>query len=350
MLKKHILLPLILVGFALGITSCKKKRFEDQTAPTEIVYAVGRDGYVATYWKNGVATQLGTTAGSSDANALVLNGNDVYISGYQIGTNGKYVARYWKNGVGTDLTDGTKDAMANDIVIVGTDIFIAGQETNGQTANWKAKYWKNGVPVTLSSEAENAVANGIAVVGQDVYVIGTRREPSWLTGVTCYWKNGQVIDLADRSTAPSYQAIVQSEGQVHMGWSTAYNNLGQSQSFYSKNMDVPIMINDGTSDATMHGITISGSDTYLAGWGIHNNAIVAKYWKNGNQVLLSDGSKSAFALAIAVYGNDVYVAGDRENPQSGKASIATYWKNGTAISLSNGNSDALVRDIAVSKN
>lgn len=135
-----------------------------------------------------------------------------------------------------------------------------------------------------------------------------------------------------------------------MGWSASYNNRGQSQSSYSKNLEAPTLISDGTADATVHGMAVSNSDTYLAGWGVHDNAIVAKYWKNGNQVLISDGSKSAFALAIYIYGGDIYVAGYRENPQAGRASLATYWKNGNPTSLSSGGSDALVRDIAVTKN
>jgi hypothetical protein len=52
---------------------------------------------------------------------------------------------------------------------------------------------------------------------------------------------------------------------------------------------------------------------------------VAKYWINGQEVILSDGTKYATANSIFVTGNDVYVSGRDGGP--------AYWKNNTEISL-----------------
>ncbi|MCX2473450.1 hypothetical protein OQZ33_03810 [Pedobacter sp. MC2016-05] len=135
---QYALLFLILITL---FTSCKKRSREDlpDSAPFDI-YAAGREGYVAKYWKNGNAITLGRGSGSSDANAMVVSGSDVHIAGYEINAAGKYVSKYWKNGTAISLTDGTRDAYANDIFIQGNDVYIAGQEiANGRTT-YQAKY------------------------------------------------------------------------------------------------------------------------------------------------------------------------------------------------------------------
>ena len=64
------------------------------------------------------------------------------------------------------------------------------------------------------------------------------------------------------------------------------------------------------------------------------NIAVAKYWKNGDPVILTDGASIAYANAIDVVGQDVYVAGT-ENNSAGYA-VAKYWKNGVPIALTDG--------------
>mgnify|MGYP006214036029 FL=1 len=103
---------LFLITFSIALPACKKKTIDEPTPPDPFdIYAAGREGYVAKYWKNGKAVNLGRAGVSSDANAMVIAGNDVHIAGYEVNASGKYVAKYWKNGVSTPLTDGSRDAF-----------------------------------------------------------------------------------------------------------------------------------------------------------------------------------------------------------------------------------------------
>ena len=179
------------------------------------VYVVGRNGYNAKLWKNGVLTYLESSSFTADPKAITVVGQDVYIAGYDYGNsqivmwkngirsvvsnggpstydgmgigvsgNDVYIcgnidvhAYVWKNGVRTSLSD-SSSSFASGLFVAGTDVYVAGRE------NGKAVYWKNGVKTALSSSQES-YANAIAVSGTDVYVVGN--EP-WSTAV--YWKNG----------------------------------------------------------------------------------------------------------------------------------------------------------------
>src|SRR5438552_11495612 len=72
---------------------------------------------------------------------------------------------------------------------------------------------------------------------------------------------------------------------------------------------------------------------YVAGFEYNGTHTVAKYWKNGNPVRLTDGSKDAEILSIFVSGNDVYASGYESN---GSFEVAKYWKNGIPVTLTNG--------------
>lgn len=263
-MKHHLRKALmLLITLAIVFPACKK-RTTDETAPPEPsafdIYAAGREGYVAKYWKNGKVVNLGSGTGSSDANAMAISGNDVHIAGFEINASGKYVAKYWKNGVSTSLTDGSRDAFANDIFIQGTDVYIAGQEIAPGKSTYQAKYWKNGTPVVLTDGTQQAIATGIALIGNDVYVTGERRNLEWLNPITVYWKNGQLFDLADRTTTAGDQAIAVSGNDLYLLWSETYNSSGQSQTRYSKNLGSPVLINDGTADVRGNSIFVNGGD------------------------------------------------------------------------------------------
>ena len=349
-MKHHLRTALILlITLTIAFPACKKRTTDEPVAPPESsafdIYAAGREGYVAKYWKNGKEVNLGNGTTSSDASAMAIAGNDVFIAGFEINASGKYVAKYWKNGVSSALTDGSRDAFANDIFIQGNDVYIAGQEIAPGKSTYQAKYWKNGTPVVLTDGTQQAIATGIALIGNDVYVTGERRNLDWLNPITVYWKNGVLFDLADRTTTAGDQAITVSGNDLYLLWSETYNSSGQSQTRYSKNLGSPVLISDGTADVRGNSIFVNRADVYIGGSGTANgsNAIVAKYWKNGSPVILSNGPESAFGLSIALSGTDVFVGGYRD----GGSGIAQYWKNGTVVPLTDGSRAALVHKIVV---
>jgi hypothetical protein len=81
------------------------------------------------------------------------------------------------------------------------------------------------------------------------------------------------------------------------------------------------ILSTGLSGA--NGITIAGTDVYIAG--VDNGNAV--YWKNGTEVKLEAGA----ANAITVSGTDVYVTGYAYSSSS--ITTAAFWKNGARTSL-----------------
>jgi hypothetical protein len=74
------------------------------------------------------------------ASSIAIVGNDIYISGFIV-ENGKQVACYWKNGIKTNLVSTATFSNATGITIHGNDIYML--ESQGLT------YWKNGTLVQL---------------------------------------------------------------------------------------------------------------------------------------------------------------------------------------------------------
>jgi hypothetical protein len=122
------------------------------------------------------------------ANSIYVSGSDVHVAGvvYTPGSLSQGTATYWKNGVATDLAP-DQIASVRHMTVVGNDVYIAGT-INGTNQLPRATYWKNGVAEIL--ETSFSIANSVAVFENDVYVAGNRKRDTAL-----YWKNGKPIIL-----------------------------------------------------------------------------------------------------------------------------------------------------------
>ena len=101
---------------AISLSACKKTDplANSNTGPVN-VYLAGWRSYppnneVATYWKNGVLTDLTDGSRYITATSIAVTGTDVYIGGNQF-INNHFIALYWKNGVMETLTDTSKDSF-----------------------------------------------------------------------------------------------------------------------------------------------------------------------------------------------------------------------------------------------
>jgi hypothetical protein len=108
------------------------------------VYIAGTHNDNPVYWKNGIETVLSNQTTSS-ATGIALAGSDLYVTG-SLGAS----AVYWKNGVQTTLaTSDLGVASANAIFVDGSDVYIAGY-VDAQSG-YSAIYWKNNVRVTVKT-------------------------------------------------------------------------------------------------------------------------------------------------------------------------------------------------------
>ena len=155
---------------------------------------------IGTYWKNGVATSLGP---NTVCTSIVVKGTDVYVAGYStppptnnntgfdILTTNNRVGTYWKNGIATTLGSNTS---CTSITVIGSDVYITGSINNS------AAFWKNGIITKLAGGHPDSWANAIAVNGSDTYIIGTTGLNNGLP-IAAYWRNGVITELT--SVSPS---------------------------------------------------------------------------------------------------------------------------------------------------
>lgn len=328
---KHLVNFILLSS--LLFTACKKggdsvnenKPPQQDTIPkyvqTADVYVAGRtyDSVTytrqAAYWKNGVAVILTHGTENANANAIAVDGNDVYTAGYTTDANGAYIATYWKNNVQVNLTTNATNASAGHIVVKGNDVYIEGFiETS-------AVYWKNGQQVTLSllPNRTGGSSGGIAIEGSDIYLSGYQ---SGFKTSAVYWKNNVPTELPNN--IPSYAGnIVVQNGNVYVPISYIEPYSDKTVINYYKN-NTPVSLADGTLAINAMDIAVQGTDVYLA----CNTAKGPGYFKNNKLSLISVSDSEI--LDIAVSGNDVYTAGQSTYQNR---SVPTFWKNNTPVYL-----------------
>jgi len=182
---------------------------------TDVYFLGSADGQALNTWKNGVISTLTTTTSASGAgvadgnNAMfVSSSGDVYVAGFQNLTGNPWYekATFWKNGVPTDLTNGATNAKATAIFVSGADVYVAGfEEVKSGIAiiNKAPRLWKNGASVPLTTPADNLFngVNALLVAGTDVYVGGV------YNGAGAVWKNGTMINTASYAVAEQVTSL-----------------------------------------------------------------------------------------------------------------------------------------------
>ena len=274
-LKNYIPLAAI---FLFCMAACKKSGVtnnDPKTSKDTDVYISGFSSKGGTYWKNGTPIYLPGSFGDNNA-SIAVNGSDVYVVGFSLsnGTIGTYIATIWKNGIATKLNEGADyseidNIKLGNIVVNGTDVYTVGFENGsgigGQSDRYVAMYWKNNVPVQLTDGSADAYAYAIAVNGNDVYVVGS------MNGNAVYWKNGTPVNLTNGtygtysiSSIAVANAILINGSDVYIAGNSIAAN-GNTVATYWKN-GVAVNLTDGSTNSAIMAIAVNNSDVYVAGY------------------------------------------------------------------------------------
>jgi hypothetical protein len=248
-------------GVPVELTSGTNRTFANS------IFVSGTDVYVAggeqeahttaKYWKNGVPVTLSDLGEGSLANSIFISGQDVYVGGWVAKTAQldpthfalNEIASYWKNGVLTQLADQRFTSLANSIFVSHSDIYVAGFACQDNEPNCGvAGYWKNGALVQLANGTA-AGANSIFVSGADVYVAGNQNND-----FAEAWRNTESVQLTGSTARSAANQVVVSGGDVYIG-GAIQNDAGEAVATYWKN-GVPVSITDGTHPAAAFALTV----------------------------------------------------------------------------------------------
>lgn len=164
------------------------------------------EGQYPIIWKNDVPMQLPGVFSVQNYLDLMFDHNDLYLLVDASTTTNTQVAGYEKNGILVKVRDTTSSSDATAMAINGNDVYLCGNAVINSTVS--AVYWKNGIMVQLATQGQGA-ANAITVSGNDVYVAGTNN------GATI-WKNGQII-FHDTGTLSVASSIVVDGTDIYAG-------------------------------------------------------------------------------------------------------------------------------------
>ena len=229
------------------------------------VYVVGDNNKErATIWKNGNATVLKTPTdnkswASSFATGIVIDGNDVYVSGnYMWSNNDWYRACYWKNGQFQALS---KDGEANAIAVKdGVPITVGHYYQNGK----KAVKWTGTTKKILHSQGEGE-AFDVVVEFNTTHITGNASNDNDKTNwFAAYWKDDNPTVFLPRgkhfknltgkdANGGNGDGITTDNGVVYIGGNTKYSNMssystrGWWPAYWSGTVLVePTLLSDGS--------------------------------------------------------------------------------------------------------
>lgn len=257
---------------------------EETPIPPPNVYVVGYEKNekgvkVAKLWINGVVQELTDGARDSEASAVFVSGDTVYVGG----NDGK-VAKLWKNGKAQSLSDGVKYGKVNSIYVLDGNAYVKGQECDGRGC--VSKFWVNGFEQDGSKETFPENPHSIDF-STDIEKIFSSQTKTKTTDLPAKANKEMISFLTGASYATdSANYVAGTVGNVVKIW---------------KNGEALYELTDGVYETAALSVFVINDDVYVSGY--EKNAqrkTVAKLWKNGEAQALTDGKFNAEACGVFV--------------------------------------------------
>ncbi|MGJ1447199.1 hypothetical protein ACR79S_15895 [Sphingobacterium spiritivorum] len=236
------------------------------------------------------------------------------------------------------------NSMKSANVPVAGSVCVAGYEknSNGKTV---AKYWIDGDPINLTNGVFNAVATSITVVNGDVYVAGWEENNNGIPNAK-YWINGVSVPLTNGIYFSRAYAITVVGTDVYVAGEEDYTNgngnFVTAAKYWVNGNEV---ILPSTSGAQISGMAVFNGNVYISG--NDEGSTIPKLWINGISSTLNDPSfnnwseNTGYTTGIVLSDNSVYIAGFYLKPGIGCSQafptekIAVYWKDGECLEVDN---------------
>lgn len=303
----------------------------DKTEETIDVYVAGYDGARATYWKNGIPTQLENSKISSATSIYVFN-DDVYVTGYN-----SEPPLFWKNDekVYLPIPSNGNWGETQDIIVNDNEVIVCGRYVTS-TRNIPC-YWRSGVRTELQipSPFITGDARKMTLEGSDVYIVGYIMTSNTSQPRAALWKNGEFIsmEIPINYSVSMARGVKVSNGDVYVSGyieATPYpTGNPTSRSVYWKNGALKFITQTGPSGASS--LDVVANNIYIPYGTRSNGNSQAWYWKNGESVLVEEGAL-VYTYGLSVSNDDVYLVGTYKQNLSEDA-IACYWVNGKRVPL-----------------
>ena len=304
----------VVTGIGLGkakITATTEDGAKTAECAVTVVVATTMDVYVAGYrydstlrknvatlWKNGTPQTLGREEGR--ALSVFVDGQDVYVAGWEINDEDIRVATVWINGEAWDMSDGKFHAEANSVTVSGPNVWAAGWENYLDLD--LAVAWKNGMFSDLNRQFENkAEALSVFAYEGNVYIAGYEESGSGddKKKIATLWKNDAYTrtNLSDGQDDAEARSVFVADGIIYaVGTENGIPTLWVDD-------EEPIKIAGLAGDA--NSVYVKGENIYVAG---RNNSGRATLWVNDESPAILS-TESSRANSVFVAGGHVFVAG-----------------------------------------
>lgn len=270
----------------------------------------------------------------------------VYIlSREQAGPNQPFIGVVYKNGVPDTIKVNNDGLNVIDFAVNNGDVYVlANQYTSAGVNN--IQIFKNGVSIQSFGNGRPYFPTGIAFLNQDIRVVGLKIANN-LQGLSL-WGNGTWTDITTSNLRVQGPGIKVFGSDIYLTGQqeTFPNNGGWNIAKYWKN-GVEVVLGDSISESRVDGIAVSGSDVLAAGKRFSQPC----YWKNKKITYLANPNNNneyGLGLSAAFNGNDIYIAGTFKTAPGKEQAV--YWKNGNLVQLTTDQANASANDMKVKDN